>query len=263
MDILLLFVAGLLGGALNSIAGGGTFITFPALVFAGVPPIAANATNTFSSFAGYVSGAYAFRQEMVEHKKTVILMVIASLIGGAVGAYLLLHIQEREFNTVIPWLMLFATLMFIYGGQIGVYLKGLSTRNSKAQTAWLMFLGVLFLLIAVYGGFFNAGLGIITLSYLVLAGFSNINMMNGLKLLVSTFVSIIAIAIFTMNGMIAWSQGIVVMLGTLIGGYYSAILSTRLSQSTIRNVGDLYKRGYDCLLLLCELYVIASNKLRC
>ncbi|GAM53971.1 permease [Vibrio ishigakensis] len=86
MDILLLFIAGLLGGALNSIAGGGTFITFPALVFAGVPPIAANATNTFSSFAGYLSGAYAFRAEMANHKKTAVLIAIASLVGGSIGA---------------------------------------------------------------------------------------------------------------------------------------------------------------------------------
>lgn len=236
MDILLLFIAGLFGGALNSIAGGGTFITFPALVFAGVPPIAANATNTFSSFAGYLSGAYAFRAEMVTYKKTVVLSAIASLVGGATGAYLLLNIDEKEFNNVIPWLMLFATLMFIYGGHIGAYLKCVSSRSSKAQSAWLVFLGVLFFAIAVYGGFFNAGLGIITLSYLVLAGFTNINLMNGLKLLVSTFVSIVAIAIFISNDMIAWSEGGVVMFGTLVGGYYSAILSTRLSQETIRKV---------------------------
>ncbi len=236
MDILLLFVAGLLGGALNSIAGGGTFITFPALVFAGVPPIAANATNTFSSCAGYISGAYAFRSEMVNHKKAGIWIAIASLIGGATGAYLLLNIDERDFNNIIPWLMLFATLMFIYGGRIGAILKGLSSKNTQTKTAWMIFLGGLFFAIAVYGGFFNAGLGIITLSYLVLAGFTNINLMNGLKLLVSTFVSLVAIVIFTSNNMIAWSEGIVVMLGTLVGGYYSAILSTRLSEATIRKV---------------------------
>ncbi|GAM66977.1 predicted permease [Vibrio sp. JCM 19236] len=236
MDILLLFIAGLLGGALNSIAGGGTFITFPALVFAGVPPIAANATNTFSSFAGYLSGAYAFRAEMASHKKTAVLIAIASLVGGSIGAYLLLNIEEREFNNVIPWLMLFATLMFIYGSQIGGYLKKLSTKSSKTEYMWLAFLGILFLLVAIYGGFFNAGLGIITLSYLVLAGFNNINLMNGLKLLVSCFVSIIAIAIFIANDLIAWYEGTVVMLGALVGGYYSAILSTRLSQATIRKV---------------------------
>jgi len=233
-EILVLFVAGFLGGILNSVAGGGSFITFPALLFAGVPPIIANATNTFSSSAGYISGAFAFRKEIMAHKPELLKIVILSLVGGIAGAWLLLQTPEALFMEAVPWLLLFATLLFIFGGQLNSALKKLSTVHRHASSMGAFLLALLLLGVATYGGFFNAGLGIITLSYLALAGYSDINAMNGLKLLVSSLVSLIAIILFVLDGAIDWYSGTIVLAGSLAGGYVAAILSKRLPQQAVR-----------------------------
>ena len=205
LEWFILFFAGLLGGILNSVAGGGSFITFPALLFVGVPPIAANATNTFASCAGYLSGAYAFRKDIATDRKNLKKIIIPSLIGGLLGAILLLNTPESVFTETIPWLLLFASLLFIFGARLNQLLVTLGSKHKHADVIGSVLLSLLLLLICIYGGFFNAGLGIVTLSYLVLARYQDINVMNGIKLLVSSCVSIIAIIIFIANCSIAWS----------------------------------------------------------
>lgn len=234
-ELVFLFLAGFFGGVLNSIAGGGSFITFPALIFVGIPPIMANATNTFASCAGYMSGTYAFRKEISAHKDELFLLVILSLIGGVLGAWLLLQTPEAVFREAIPWLMLFATVLFIFGGNINAWLKRVSSNHRHASSIGGVLLLFLLLGVSTYGGFFNAGLGIITLSYLALAGHTNINAMNGLKLLVSSTVSLIAISLFIYNGVIAWYEGTIVLCGTLAGGYVAAHVSRNLPQKQVRN----------------------------
>ena len=142
-ELAFLFLAGFFGGVLNSIAGGGSFITFPALIFVGIPPIIANATNTFSSCAGYMSGAYAFRKEIANHKEELLLITIMSLIGGIAGAWLLLKTPEAVFREAIPWLLLFATILFIFGGQINAKLKKAESKHQHASSIG----GVLLLII--------------------------------------------------------------------------------------------------------------------
>ena len=234
IDIFFLFVAGLVGGILNSVAGGGSFITFPALVFSGVPPLMANATNTFASCAGYISGAYAFRMKLKEHKKEVFTAILLSISGGFIGAFLLLKTPESSFKLAIPWLLLFATLLFVFGAKANILLQTYSIKNKYTLRFTSFFLWLLLLAICVYGGFFNAGLGIIVLSYLALVGHNNINVMNGIKLVVSSAVSLAAIIFFVLNDSIAWLEGCAVLLGTLLGGYYSAHLSMKLNQEYIR-----------------------------
>jgi len=247
----LLFIAGLFGGMLNSIAGGGTFITFPALLFAGVPPISANATNTFASCSGYISGAYAFRKELQAHISELPKYLLISLLGGITGAWLLLKTPEPVFREAIPWLLLFATLLFAFGSRLSDIFRQLASRHRHASSigsclSLLMLVGV-----CIYGGFFNAGLGIIMLSYLVLAGHTNINAMNGLKLLTSTCVSLAAIALFIYKGEIVWLEGSVVLLGTMTGGYIAARISRQISQVYVRNfvtftgVGITFYYFYD------------------
>ena len=233
--LLSLFTAGFFGGILNSIAGGGSFITFPALLFFGVPPISANATNTFASCAGYLSGAYALRKELCAHKRELPRIILISLTGGIAGAWLLLQTPESIFREIIPWLLLFATLLFIFGGQLNSTLKKFASYHRHASIVGYLLLILLLLGICIYGGFFNAGLGIIVLSYLALAGYSDINTMNGLKLLVSSTISLIAIVIFIYSGVIAWHEGISVLLGTLVGGYVAAHVSRKLSQKHVRS----------------------------
>ena len=181
MKFLFLFSAGFFGGVLNSIAGGGSFITFPALLFVGIAPISANATNTFASCAGYLSGAYAFRQDIHAHKAELPRLILISLAGGILGAWLLLKTPESVFREAIPWLLLFATVLFIFGGALNRALKKRAGHHRHALSIGTALLALMLLGVCIYGGFFNAGLGIITLSYLVLAGYSNINAMNGLK----------------------------------------------------------------------------------
>ena len=234
IEWLVLFAAGFAGGMLNSIAGGGSFITFPALLFVGVPPVSANATNTFSSCSGYLSGAWAFRSELAAHRKELLKYTLASLVGGAAGAWLLMRTPESLFREAIPWLLLFATLLFALGGRLNLALKGFASRHQHAGRAGAVMLLLLLLAVCIYGGFFNAGLGIILLSYLVLAGQTDINAMNGIKLLVSSLVSLIAIALFIVEGAIAWREGIIVLLGTVSGGYIAAHLSRQVPQGVVR-----------------------------
>jgi len=233
-EVLFLFIAGFFGGVINAIAGGGSFITFPALLFVGVNPISANATNTFASSAGYLSGAYAFRKDIYAHKKELPRLILVSLTGGILGAWLLLKTPDSLFHETIPWLLLFATFLFTFGGKLNCALKSLASHHRHTLSIGSFFLILMLLAVCIYGGFFNAGLGIIILSYLALAGHSNINTMNGLKLLISSAVSLIAIAIFVYDGAIAWYEGSSVLLGTLVGGYVAAHISRQLSQEHVR-----------------------------
>ena len=231
---LILFAAGIFGGILNSVAGGGSFITFPVLLFVGVAPISANATNTFASCAGYLSGAYAFRKDLYAHKAELPRLILISLIGGSVGAWFLLHTPQALFREAIPWLLLFATILFIFGAKLNNTLKRHASHHRHVSSTGKLLLLMLLLGVCIYGGFFNAGLGIIILSYLALAGYSNINSMNGLKLLVSSTVSLIAIALFIYHDAIAWYEGSIVLLGALVGGYVAAHVSRQLPQKQVR-----------------------------
>ncbi len=212
---------------MNTLAGGGSFITFPALLAVGVPPVSANATNTFASLAGYLSGAYGFREELKTYRTELCIWIPVSVIAGVIGALLLLHTKESSFNAVIPWLLLFATVLFIFGGRINEKLQRISLAST---TPWLILLCV----VCVYGGYFNAGLGIILLSILMLAGYRNIHSMNGIKLLLSSSVSASAVIIFILQDAIAWQQGIAVLTGTLLGGYFSAVVAKRIGQEKVR-----------------------------
>lgn len=235
IELPLLFTAGLFGGMLNSVAGGGTFITFPALLFVGVPPISANATNTFASCSGYISGAYAFRQELQAHRRELPKLVLLSLLGGITGAWLLLQTPESVFREAIPWLLLFATLLFAFGAQLNSALRNFASHHQHASSIGRFLLLLTLFGVCIYGGFFNAGLGIIILSYLALAGYTNINAMNGLKLLTSSCVSLIAIAVFIYDDVIVWYEGTIVLLGTLAGGYIAARISRHIPRAYVRN----------------------------
>ncbi|EMK6926732.1 sulfite exporter TauE/SafE family protein [Vibrio sp. Vb5031] len=234
LELSLLFIAGVIGGIINSIAGGGSFITFPALLAVGVPPIMANATNTYASCAGYISGAVGFREEIMKNKHELLFTVSFSLVGGAVGAYLLLNTPESLFMEAIPWLLLFSTVLFLTGSRLTMLIKTVAKEHKHAGILGAIALGLLLVGVSAYGGFFNAGLGVIVLSYLVVAGHQDINLMNGLKLLVSTCVSLIAIVIFVANGSIDWHTGSVVLVGTLVGGYLAARVSRQLNPNHVK-----------------------------
>lgn len=233
-EILLLFIAGLFGGMVNSIAGGGTFITFPVLLLVGVPPISANATNTFASCSGYISGAYAFRKDWYAYKRELPKYIFLSLIGGLFGGWLLLQTPETLFREAIPWLLLFATVLFVFGSKLNHTVRRFASVHRYASSIGHVLTVLLFTGLCVYAGFFNAGFGIVMLSYLALVGYTDINAMNGLKLLTSTTVSLSAIVLFIYEGEVAWFEGCIVLIGTLLGGYVAARASRHISQVHLR-----------------------------
>lgn len=155
--------------------------------------------------------------------------------GGILGAWLLLQIPETTFYEAIPWLLLFATVLFIYGSDLNKQLGQLAVRYQRSSIVGRYLLMLFLLLVCLYGGFFNAGMGIILLSYLALAGYQDINAMNGLKLVMSSCISIAAIVLFVYYGKIVWVEGVSVLLGTVAGGYIAAHYSRGLPQQHVRS----------------------------
>lgn len=234
MEVFLLFAAGLIAGAINSLAGGGSFIAFPALLLAGVPPVLANATNTFAALPGYVTGAIGYWGDLKAHKAQVLGYGFAALLGGLLGAELLLHLDDASFSAAVPWLILVAVLLFTFGQQINQWAAARTATMSGAAKAGAVLLGLLMVVISIYGGFFNAGFGIVLLAFFALAGFTDIHAMNGLKLAVSAIVAAVAVVRFALGDAIAWYEGSIVFAGTLIGGYLAARIAHFVPRTVLR-----------------------------
>lgn len=235
MEILLLFAAGFVGGILNSLAGGGSFIVFPALLLSGVPPVIANATNTFAALPGYISGAFGYRRDILKYRTKLVPYALAALIGGYFGADLLLKVDDAQFSLVVPWLMGLAVFLFAFGGRISAWFAARSSGTARNARIGSILLLALLALICLYGGFFNAGLGIILLAFFALAGFGNdIHAMNGIKLTISTIVAAVAVIRFAASGSIAWYEGTLAFAGTVTGGYLAARLAHLIPPQMLR-----------------------------
>lgn len=227
LETLVLIGAGLAAGMLNAIAGGGTFISFPALVWVGVPPIMANATATLTALPGYLSSAWAYRRdiETQDPLPVLTLMGIAS-IGGLTGAGLLLVTAQETFSLLVPWLLLLGTVVFGFGPTVMERLRGLS-KPPKPVAAAVMFA------VSVYGGYFNGGLGIMLLAAFGLMGLTNLHGMNGLKNLISALLSVVSVAAYIVAGLIAWDAALVLALAQLTGGYVGARFALRIKNTRI------------------------------
>ncbi|MAL02298.1 MAG: hypothetical protein CL536_09200 [Alcaligenaceae bacterium] len=211
----LLFVAAFFAGGLNAVAGGGSFLTLPALVLAGVPPVAANATGTLSLLPGYIASAWALRKEIKSLKGISIrLLVAASLLGGTIGAILLLWTSAPVFDALIPWLLLAATLLFLLAPRL------VSKNKSRSSSTAAIAFGTL--IVAIYGGYFNGGLGILLLAMFSALGVSNFHAANALKNVVSALLTVIAVIIYVAGDLIYWPQALWMMLAATLGGYLGA-----------------------------------------
>jgi uncharacterized protein len=228
LDAALLFFAGLLGGMLNAVAGGGTFITFPALVFIGIPPVAANATSTIAALPGYLSSAIAFRGDIRNiHDAPFARLTAWTMIGGAIGSGLLLVSSNKAFSALVPFLLLLATLVFSFADDV-------RRMASRWQSVVKPFgLGIL-LPVAIYGGYFNGGLGIVLLAVFAMWGMTDLHAMNGLKCWLSFALSLIAFAVFSAGGAVAWGPAAIMAVGTITGGYAGAPLARRIPRDTLR-----------------------------
>jgi uncharacterized protein len=228
MTELLLLTAAFLAGAMNAVAGGGSFLTLPALIYAGVPPVAANATGTVALLPGYASGLYGYRQDLTPVGDVSLpLLSLVSLAGGLAGAGLLLVTPDAVFRGIVPWLLLAATGLFAFGGALAVRLRAVGLHGRGAL------LGTLFV-VSVYGGYFNGGLGILLLAQLSLFGMTNLNAMNGLKNLFSTVLTAIAVAAYALGGAVDWPKAALMVLAAVAGGYVGARLGRRIPQPILR-----------------------------
>lgn len=229
---LFLFVAGVLGGALNAVAGGGSFIAFPALMFSGVAPIAANATNTVALWVGVTASTGAYRKHLDISRRVMIPLAVTSVIGGIAGALLLLRTPAPTFLRVLPWLMFGATLLFALGGRLS---RGTSTGLTHDATRSAIIFAALFeLVVAIYGGYFGGGVGIMNLAMLAALGMTNIHAMNALKSVLGGIINGVAVATFILKGAVAWRPGIIVTAGAIVGGYFGAHYAQKLPQAWIR-----------------------------
>lgn len=226
-EILLLAGAAFAAGVLNAMAGGGSFLTFPALVYCGVPPIAANATSALAVSPGYLGSTLGFRAELNAMPRERLWRegLIAS-VGGVAGALLLLVTPGRLFAGLVPWLLLFATAMFALGPWL---LRRLAQGQDLAR--WR---APGLLLVAVYGGYFNGGLGILLMALYVLCGEPDLHRVNALKNLNSLVLSWLSVAAFVVAGVIAWVPGLLMMAAATAGGFAGARLARRLPAAGVR-----------------------------
>jgi uncharacterized membrane protein YfcA len=244
VNVLVLLVAAFLAGALNAVAGGGTFLTFPALVYAGLGPIPANATSAVAVFPGYLSGALGFRRElMAADRKRLLVQLLLSLVGGLAGSLLLLVTPASVFRAVVPWLLLAATLIFALGDKLAGAARAQTGRPAVPLLPGLF-------VVSVYGGYFNGGLGIMLMALFAAAGMRDLNAMNGLKNGISFVLSAISVATFAFAGIVAWPAALLMMVASTAGGYAGARVARAMSRRAVRTVIVLVGFGMSALFFL-------------
>jgi len=227
IDYALLAFAAFFGGALNTVAGGGTFLTLPALIFTGVPVVAANATSAIAVAPGYLGGAAGFRKELSGFPQQVLGRAIAAAFaGGLIGSLLLLLSSNSAFAIVVPFLLLAATCIFAFADKIQTWAA--NARNERHSGPLPIVLA------AIYGGYFNGGLGIVLLALFSSQGMRDIHLMNGLKNYISFVISAISVVTFTLAGLVVWPQALVMMAAATVGGYAGAPFARILPPAFIR-----------------------------
>lgn len=244
--VALLVGAGFLGGGINAIAGGATFFTFPAMMMAGLGPVAANASNTValapSSFAAFL----AMRRHLAPARHLLASFLVLGVIGGAFGAWLVLWLGDARFRACVPWLLLVATVLFAAGPWLVRKMKQADIHHERrgVRIAGHVFQA----LIGIYGGFFGAGMGMVTLAGLTLLGLTDIRSMNALKNLFTTLCNGIAIVVFVAAGVVSWQHAFVMMAGGLVGGFVGGkignILPADAARTFVTAVGTVLTVAY-------------------
>jgi uncharacterized membrane protein YfcA len=233
LRIIGVFLAGTFAGAVNSVAGGGSLISFPALVAFGLPAIAANATNTAAVWPGSLSSAIAYSRDIKPDRQLLLTLLFPSLAGGLLGAIVLVITPPALFNRVVPFLVLFATLLFASRDVVDRLIK----RGNEEQPISLLgrIWGFLFqLFVATYGGYFGAGIGILMLGSFSIMGMRDIHKMNGVKTIIATLINVIAFIYFALRGLVDWPIAAVMAVGTVAGGFAGARLARRIDQRLLR-----------------------------
>jgi uncharacterized protein len=227
--IVLLFCAGVLTGMINAIAGGGTFLSFGALTLVGVPPVIANATSSITQFPGYITSTLAYWSDFKKFWRGAIALAVASVLGSLLGASILLHLDNPQFRSLVPWLLLAATALFA----AGPYLKPKPKPGHEAAVGSLFGTFMQFVT-AIYGGFFGAGMGVMMLASLGLSQAGDYHRLNALKNMLATVIAAVAIIVFVWGGVVAWPEAIVMIPGVALGGWSGVWVAKRVPQQVMR-----------------------------
>ncbi|MFZ0030942.1 MAG: sulfite exporter TauE/SafE family protein [Candidatus Cybelea sp.] len=225
-QLILPAAAAFAAGAMNSVAGGGSFLSFPSLLFAGVPAISANATNSAAMWVGTIGSARGYREEVAEHRALLLPLILASIVGSLIGACLLLVTPQTLFERLIPWLLLFATLVFA----ASPYLR----RPSSAQPGHAPWQLAAQFAVAIYGGYFGAGMGILMLAVLAFSGLPNLNAQNAIKNVLSVSINGVALIPFVIARIVDWRFAVPMAAIALLGGYFGARFFRRVPQPISR-----------------------------
>ncbi len=232
----LLFCAAVAAGAINSVAGGGSFISFPSLLFIGIPPVNANATNTVALWPGQVASIGAYRGELQKLPwRSVMPLLITGIVGGILGAWVLLITPQKTFMNLVPWLMLIATLIFMFSGRITRWIRRRTATHHTTEfaTGRGIFIQIF---IAFYIGYFGAGAGILILAMLALLGMDQIHAMNALKALLTTVSNGVAMLLFVVSHAVYWPETILMIVGSSLGGYFGAHYAQKTKPENVRRV---------------------------
>lgn len=234
-NIALLAGSGLLAGLVNAVAGGGTFFTFSALVAVGLPPVIANATSAVAVTPANLASAVAYRREIGLNRRRFALLGLVSFAGGLIGAYALTWIGNAAFRTLVPWLMLAATILFAaspYVLKMAQAMRG-GEGHEAGQGLWVLGLLIQFVT-SIYGGFFGAGMGIVMLAALAITEGDDYHLINAAKVLCSTLIQAVAIVVFIAKGLVHWPETIVVGAASIIGGYAGVVGGRRIPAKAMR-----------------------------
>jgi uncharacterized protein len=227
-----LFLSGFLAGAINAVAGGGTFLTFGAMTLGGLSPIAANATSSVVQFPGYVTSTLAYWSDIRRMWRGALMLALASVLGSGVGALILLSLDNPQFQSLVPWLLLAATALFA----AGPWLKPKAPHAAEASQGKGLAGPVVQFFTAIYGGFFGAGMGIMMLATLGLTQGGDYHKLNALKNMLATVIAVVAIVVFVSGGVVAWPEAIVMIPGVALGGYAGVWTAKRVPQPYVRAV---------------------------
>jgi uncharacterized membrane protein YfcA len=223
-------------GAINSVAGGGTLLTFPALIWVGMPSITANATSTVAIWPGSLGGMWGYRKELRGLTSDSYVLIIPSAIGGIIGALLLRLTPTETFDRLVPLLILFATGLFMLQEPVQRLIKRGSVDGQAGATSWVIGAVIFQFFVALYGGYFGAGIGILMLAALGILGYTEIHQMNGLKTLLALFINGVAALYFISMGMVRWPEAIIMAVGAIAGGYGGAGVARRLGPRAVRRI---------------------------
>lgn len=228
-----MFIAAFLAGIVNSIAGGGTLLTFPLLIWLGLDPKIANATSTVALWPGLFSGTFGYRREMNDSSLILMRLGAISVIGGGVGAWLLIITPSLTFARLVPFLILFATILFMIQGPVNRWLR-LPTEGGESMKVWWSFAIVVQFFSAVYGGYFGAGNGIWMLAAMGLLGMHNIHRANGIKNFLGVCINSVAVVSFSIAHMVDWPKALLMAVAALVGGYVGSRTAQRVGRVFIR-----------------------------